>query len=159
VSEYDDLLVDAYRGEVLGAALFGAMATARTGDEHTSLLALQRIESTTATRLRTLIDAGGIDAGDDQSAIDDGLRLADATRDQEWSTFLSTLRAALPPFLANFERLQVIGAHGDPVLADLVAHERAIDRFAELTLEGQATEALAVLETHLDLRTRATRSD
>jgi hypothetical protein len=149
VSEYDDLLVDAYRGEVLGAALFGALADARTGREHASLLALQRVESRTATRLRTLIAAGGVDAGDDQWAIDDGLRLAAATHDQEWVTFLSTLRAALPPFLANFERLQAIGAPDDPVLADLVAHERAIDRFAELTLQGKDRDALAVLEAHL----------
>lgn len=149
VGEYDHLLVGAYRGELLGAALFGAMADARTGDEHESLLALQRVEATTATRLRTLVDAAGVDAGDDQSAIDDGLRLAEATRDQDWSTFLSTLREALPPFLASFERLQAIGAPDDPVLTNVVAHERAIDRFAELTLQGQGNEGLAVLEAHL----------
>jgi hypothetical protein len=149
MSEYDDLLVDAYRGELVGATLFGAMATARTGCEREQLLGLQRIESRTAERLRTLIEAAAVDAGDDQTADDDGLRLADATRDQEWSTFLSALRGALPPFLASFERLQAIGAPDDPVLADLVAHERAIDRFAELELQGRGSEALAVLESHL----------
>jgi hypothetical protein len=149
MSEYDDLLVDAYRGELVGATLFGAMATARTGSEREQLLMLQRIESRTAERLRTLIDPAGLDADDDQNALDDGLRLADATRDQEWSKFLSALRGALPPFLASFERLQAIGAPEDPVLADLVAHERAIDRFAELELQGRGGEALAVLEGHL----------
>jgi hypothetical protein len=149
MSEYDDLLVDAYRGEVLGAALFGAMAAARTGSERDQLLALGQVESRTATRLRTLIDDAGIDAGDDQTAVDDGRRLAQATLDQEWSAFLAALRAALPPFLANFERLQSIGAPGDPVLADLVAHERAIDGFAELELEGRSSDALAVLDGHL----------
>jgi hypothetical protein len=89
MSEYDDLLLDAYRGEVLGAALFGAMAG------------------------------------------------------------LTTLRTALPPFLANFERLRAIGGDDEPVLEDLVAHERAIDRFAELELEGRHADALDVLETHL----------
>jgi len=38
----------------------------------------------------------------------------------------------------------------DPVLADLVAHEQAIDRFAELELEGHTEDALAVLHGHLD---------
>ncbi len=63
--------------------------------------------------------------------------------------FSPRCREALPPFLASFERLQAIGAPDDPVLTDLVAHERAIDRFAELTLEGQGNEALAVLDAHL----------
>jgi hypothetical protein len=149
MSEYDELLVDAYRGELLGAALFGAMAAARTGNEHDQLLALEQVESRTAMRLRTLIDAAGIDCGDDRTAVDDGRRLAQATLDQEWSAFLAALRAALPPFLANFERLQAIGAPHDPVLADLVAHERAIDRFAALELEGKSSDALAVLDDHL----------
>ena len=38
MSEYDDLLLDAYRGELLGAALFGAMATVRTGRERDQLV-------------------------------------------------------------------------------------------------------------------------
>jgi hypothetical protein len=149
MNEYDELLVDAYRGELLGAALFGALAAARTGDERDQLLALERVESRTAKRLQTLIDAAGIDAGDEQTAIDTGLQLAEATREQDWSAFLTSLRDALPPYLANFERLQALGATDDRVLADLVAHERAVDRFAELALQGRERDALAVLEGHL----------
>ena len=149
MSEYEKLLVDAYRGEVLGAALFGEMATTRTGNEREQLLALARVESRTAERLRTLIDAAGIDAGDDQTAVDGGVEMAGATGDQEWSAFLAALRGALPPFLESFERLQAIGTPDDPVLAELVAHERAIDRFAELEIDGESAEALAVLDAHL----------
>src|SRR5262249_20168673 len=76
VSEYDQLLVDAYRGEVLGAALFSAMAADRTEGEREQLLALARVESRTAERLRTLIDADGIDAGDDATAVDGGVEMA-----------------------------------------------------------------------------------
>ena len=149
MSEYDQLLVDAYRGEVLGAALFSAMAAERNDREREQLLALARVESRTAERLRTLIDAAGIDAGDDGTAVDGAVEMASATRDQDWSAFLSTLRDALPPFLANFERLQALGTPDDAVLADLVAHERAIDRFAGLEIEGRSDEALAVLDAHL----------
>ena len=149
MSEYDDLLLDAYRGEVLGAALFGAMADAATDDQQREqLYALQRVEARTATRLRDLVDGAGLDAGADGPASD-GRRMAEATRDADWATFLTTLRGALPPFLANFERLREIGFRDDPVLEDLVAHERAIDRFAELELEGRHADALAVLDTHL----------
>jgi hypothetical protein len=149
MNEYERLLVDAYRGEVLGAALFGAMAADRDDREREQLLALARVESRTAERLRTLIDADAIDAGDDATAVEGGVEMAGATREQDWSAFLSALRDALPPFLANFERLQAIGAPDDPVLAELVAHERAIDRFAELQIEGRSDDALAVLDAHL----------
>ena len=70
-------------------------------------------------------------------------------RDGDWATFLTTLRSALPPFLANFERLREIGVPDDPVLEDLVAHERAIDRFADLELQGRHVDALAALDAHL----------
>ena len=149
MSEYNDLLLDAYRGEVLGAALFGAMADASTDErQRNQLQALQRVEARTAERLRGLVDAAGLDAGIDEPTTD-GLQMAEATRGADWSTFLTTLRTALPPFLANFERLRAIGGGDEPVLEDLVAHERAIDRFAELELEGRHADALDVLETHL----------
>ena len=149
MSEYDDLLLDAFRGEVLGAALFGAMADAATDDrQREQLQALQRVEARTATRLRDLVDAAGLDAGTDGPAAD-GVQMAEATRDGDWATFLTTLRSALPPFLANFERLREIGVPDDPVLEDLVAHERAIDRFADLELQGRHVDALAALDAHL----------
>jgi hypothetical protein len=94
------------------------------------------------------VDAAGLDAGTDQPTKD-ALQLAEATRGGDWSAFLTTLRTALPPFLANFERLRAIGGGDEPVLEDLVAHERAIDRFAELELEGRHADAIDVLETHL----------
>ena len=149
MSEYDDLLLDAYRGEVLGAALFGAMADASTDErQRDQLQALQRVEARTASRLRDLVDAAGLDARTDEP-MRDAAQMAEAMRGGDWSAFLTTLRAALPPFLANFERLRAIGGADEPVLEDLVAHERAIDRFAELELEGRHTDALDVLESHL----------
>jgi hypothetical protein len=149
VSEYDDLLFDAYRGEVLGAALFGAMADAMRDDRRREQLrTMQWVEARTAARLRELVDAAGLEPGDD-AATADGVRMAEGTRGQDWTEFLTGLRDALPPFLANFERLRQVGTPDDPVLADLVAHERAIDRFAELEIEGRHAEALDVLEAHL----------
>jgi hypothetical protein len=149
MSEYDDLLLDAYRGEVLGASLFGAMADGAPDDrQREGLQSLQQVEARTAARLRTLVDAAGLDAGADTAAAD-GARMAEGARGQNWSAFLTSLRTALPPFLANFERLQEIGAPDDPILADLVAHERAIDRFAELELEDRHADALGVLDAHL----------
>ena len=151
MSEYDDLLLEAYRGEVLGAALFGAMAdTEPDHGRREQLAALREVEAQTAARLQTLVETSGIDAGPDDSPRSDGVQLAEGAREQPWHDFLGGLRSALPAYLEKFERLQTIGAPDDPILAELVAHERAIDRFAELEREGRGADALAVLRAHLD---------
>ena len=155
MSEYEELLLEAYRGELLGKALFGAMADTETDDtQREKVRALEQVEARTAARLRTLVEASGID-DDDQGSQADGVQLAEAVRSQPWLTFLRDLRRALPAYLANFERLQSIGVPDDPILAELVAHERAIDRFAELEEDGRSADALAVLRAHLDASVRA----
>jgi hypothetical protein len=151
MNEYEDLLVEAYRGECLGAALFGTMAGAESDDDRRERLrALAQVEAQTATRLRSLVESSGIADCDEGAARADGVRLAEGLGAQPWLTFLGDLRAALPRFLESFERLAAIGEPGDPILADLVAHERAIDTFAALEGDGRSVEALAVLRAHLD---------
>jgi hypothetical protein len=151
MSEYEELLLEAYHGELLGDALFGAMADAEDDDaQREKLRALQQVEARTASRLRVLVEKAGIDAGDEQAPRADGVRMAEGVGDQPWLAFLESLRSALPSYLANFEQLQSIGERDDPILVELVAHEQAIDRFAELEGEGRSVEALAVLSAHLD---------
>jgi hypothetical protein len=151
LSEYEDLLVEAYRGECLGAALFGAMADVEShADRRTRLRALAQVEAQTAARLRALVESSAVAGCDDHAAGADGVRMAEGLRAQPWLTFLGDLRLALPQFLEKFERLAAIGEPGDPILADLVAHERAIDTFAALEGEGRSADALAVLRAHLD---------
>jgi hypothetical protein len=151
MSEYEDLLVEAYRGECLGAALFGAMATRESDDgRRERLRALAQVEAQTATRLRALVESAAIADCDEGAARADGVRLAEGLGAQPWLTFLGDLRSALPPFLEKFERLAAIGDPGDPILVDLVAHERAVDTFAALERDGRSAEALAVLRAHLD---------
>jgi hypothetical protein len=152
VSEYDDLLLDAYRGELLGEGFFGALA-AQCGDQdrREKLRVLARVEAHTASQLRPLVDEAGMDSRDDAAAHDDGVKLAADVTDQPWPELLASLRAVLPAFLEKFERLQAIAADPrDPVLADLVAHERAIDGFAALELEGHDADSIDVLRRHLE---------
>lgn len=150
MTEYDDLLLEAYRGEAFGATFFGAMADGPHGAEHqVALRALARVEAQTAGRLRPLVIDAELDGATDE-AEQQGVELAGAVAGQTWSAFLETLRGALPSFLGKFLRLQTVddGRHA-AVLADLVAHEQAVDRFAELELAGDPDAALAVLEAHL----------
>lgn len=147
MSDYDDLLRKAYEGEVFGAAFFAALADGPHGTDHeTELLALRDVEAQTAGRLQPLVDRAGITVEGDP--VEQGAQLAAGLERESWENFLTGLRGALPQFLDGFLRLREL-APDDPVLADLVAHEQAIDRFAELELDGRTDEALAVLRAHL----------
>ena len=150
MSEYHDLLREAYKGEVFGESFFTALGDGPHGVDHgDALRALAAIEAQTARRLQPLVDAAELDV-DADTAARDGVVLAARVADQSWDGLVASLRGALPTFLAGFERLRAIASHpSNPVLIDLVAHEHAIDRFAALELDGQSLEALAVLEAHL----------
>jgi hypothetical protein len=155
VSEYVDLLREAYRGEVFGESFFGALAESPHHEPYRSRLrALQEVEAQTAARLRPLVELAGGDLGEHEAAIAEGVDLAGGLRETPWPELLRSLRDALPAFLERFERLHSL-APDDPVLTDLVAHEQAIDRFAALELEGHAEDAIAVLRGHLDDAHRA----
>jgi hypothetical protein len=149
--EYPTLLLDAYNGEVLGEALFRAFAARESGDRAVKLRVLERIEGTTATQLRPLVDAAGVDvdAEDEATVRAQGREIGSAAI--EWDAFVRGLHDALPSYLANFVRLRTMATDAnDPALVALVAHEQAINAFAELELAGNSDCSLAVLQWHLD---------
>ena len=148
--EYRALLLDAYKGEILGEALFGAFAARESGDRAAKLRVLERIEGTTASQLRPLVDAAEIDVADDEAtARAQGHEIGSA--DIEWDVFVKGLHDALPPYLANFVRLRTMAVdRNEPAFVALVAHEQAINAFAELELAGRADCSLAVLQWHLE---------
>jgi hypothetical protein len=149
--EYRALLVEAYKGELLGDALFGAFAERETGDHAEKLRALQRIEANTAAQLRPLVDAAGaiVTADDEVTTQAQGAKIGEAGI--PWDAFMKGLHDGLPPYLASFVRLRSIAPDpSDPALVALVNHEQAINAFAELELAGNADRSLAVLQWHLD---------
>jgi hypothetical protein len=150
MSEYDDLLVFAYRGEVFGDAFFGALAVAQPDpDRREKLQTLQTVEARTATSLRRLMADAGLHA-DDEVARKEGLTLAAGIDPESWDGFVRGLKDALPEFLAAFERLRDIASTPkDPALDALVNHERAIEKFAELEIAGQPKKSMKPLQDHL----------
>jgi hypothetical protein len=149
--EYRTLLLDAYKGELLGDALFGSFAAREAGEHEEKLQALQRIEANTASQLRPLLAAAGVKltADDEATPRAQGAEIGEAGL--EWDTFVKGLHDALPPFLASFVRLRSIAPDArHPALVALVNHEQAINAFAELELAGNPDRSLAVLQWHLD---------
>ncbi|MDQ1510297.1 MAG: dimethylamine/trimethylamine dehydrogenase [Actinomycetota bacterium] len=149
--EYSTLLFDAYKDELLGEALFGALAARDSGDHAAKLRALQRIEGTTAAQLRPLVSAMGIEvtAADEAAARSQGAEIGDGG--VEWDDLMKDLHDALPSYLANFVRLRSIAPDpSDPAMVTLVNHEQAINAFTELELAGCSDRSIAVLQWHLE---------
>jgi len=149
MSEYDDLLLDAYKGELFGDAFFGTLADAQPDpDRREKLRMLQTVEARTATSLRRLMTDAGLHT-DPALSRREGTQLAAGIDPESWHELLRGLREALPPFLEKFVRLrEIAGTPTDPALDALVNHERAIDRFAELELAGDK-KSLKPLQDHL----------
>ena len=150
--EYRTLLTDAYRGELLGDALFGAAAAHESDpDRVEKLRVLQRIEADTAARLRPLAERAGIEVGGagDETARTQGREIGEAGI--AWDGFVKGLHDALPPFLAGFVRLRELADDpADPALVALVTHEQAINAFAELELIGRGDRSRSVLDWYLE---------
>ena len=147
---YVSLLREAYKGELLGEALFATMAARDDLREHAaSLSVLCAIEAPTARTLQPLVEEAGI-------TIDD----ADETRrlgrdlgavDGSWDDLVKALHDALPSFLADFARLRELAPDPhDPALAALIAHEQTISAFAQLELAGHTDVSHALLTRYLE---------
>jgi hypothetical protein len=151
-SEHDRLLIDAYRGEVFGAAFFATFAANETHDSRLEKLrALEQIEARTAAVLREHATSANVDVGSDDEPRQQGAELGAAASAGGWEAFVRGLHDALPSFLASFVRLRELS--NDPqaeALHTLVVHEQAINAFAELELAGHGDLSGAVLQRYLE---------
>ena len=149
MSDYDALLLDAYNGELFGNAIFSEMAGRAEWQEHREALELlATIEDRTATALRPLVDAAGIEVDGEESRRS-GRELG--AMGGSWDGFLEALFDALPPFLANFARLREVAPDPHhPAIAALVAHEQTISAFAQLELAGFDDVSTAMLQRYLE---------
>jgi hypothetical protein len=148
--DYDELLLEAYNGELFGNAIFSEMAGRDEWHDHRETLELlATIEDRTAAVLRPLVDAAGIDAGDGEEARRSGRELG--ALGGSWDGFVKALFDALPPFLANFARLREVAP--DPhhaAITALVSHEQTISAFAQLEMGGFHDVSTALLSRYLE---------
>jgi hypothetical protein len=150
MSDYEELLLEAYKGEVFGNAFFGELAGRDEWRDHRAPLeALAAIEQRTADMLRPLVDAAGIEVGDAEQPRREGRELG--AMGGSWDDFVKGLFDALPSFLASFVRLRELAADPhDPALAALVAHEQTISAFAQLELAGHRDISATLLTRYLE---------
>jgi hypothetical protein len=145
-NELVELAESAYRGEVRGQVLFGAMAVALP--EHADELeALRLLEVQTGEAARRLVERldGDATPKDDDRVV--GRQLADASIALPWTEFLALFAPTTTNALINYRRLRELVDEGDRSVADeLIAHEEALQAFADASLAGDANPIAVVVE-------------
>ena len=136
-----DLWVESYQGEVLGEALFGAMAARETDAEHRAQLEmLTLLERATKELAEPVFEQRGLDRGDTAATLATAAQFADALGQASWEDFLGSLAPVTAEFLEKYNQLVDLAtddAERDVALA-YVAHEQALAAFGRRGL-GQET--------------------
>jgi hypothetical protein len=144
----EELWVESYQGEVLGEALFAAMAEREADpDRRHQLEVLTRLERTTKDLAEPVFHARGLDRGDTAASLATAAALGDALADTSWEEFLAGLGPVTTEFLAKYHQL-VDGARDElerRVAQAYVAHEEALAAFGRRALGQEAGEPLELI--------------
>lgn len=141
-----ELAEGAFRGEVRGEALFRVMAEALP-DHAAELETLRLLEVQTGDAARGLVERLGGDAEPKDDDRDVGRRLAEASIALPWDEFLGMFAPTTEAALARYRRLRELAADEDkPVADELIAHEEALQAFADASRASNAEPLAAVIE-------------
>jgi hypothetical protein len=145
-ADVDELLRQAYEGEVLGEAFFGRLGDLTDDAGHRAKLdVLRRLEASTKELLRPAVERRGI-AVDDEGSARSGEQFADGAAALSWHDLLVTLPEGTKQYAELYERMRV--PLGDDVLVDqLLAHEAALAEFSRREVDGdeQSVEPILAL--------------
>ena len=147
---YQDELGWAYHGEVYGEAMFDGMAeTARDPRHGEQLRLMALLERQTKEQLAPLCDREGV-TRDDPVHRADGTAFAERSRRPDWDherflrSFESITSHALPRYRAMRDHLAP--AADVTVMDALIAHEEALQGYADRLLAGEADATGTFLE-------------
>lgn len=135
---HEELLIEAYQGEVLGEALFAALAERCADDEpdrRAKLDVLTRLEQCTKNAMRPALERRGVDTTPDPTMLETAMAFADTAAAMPWHDLLASFEPTTTKYVAVYEALGAAGE--DPALVDLLLrHERALAEFARRELAG-----------------------
>jgi hypothetical protein len=143
---HDELLIEAYQGEVLGEALFAALAERCGGgnadaDRRAKLDVLTRLERATKDAMRPALERRGIDTAPDAGVLETAARFADTAAAMQWRDLLASFEPTTKKYVEVYEGLGAAGE--DAQLVELLLrHERALAEFARRELGGDAATSM-----------------
>ena len=145
-----DLWVDAYQGEVLGEALFGALVSRQSDPERGHQLeVLTMLERATKELAEPVLERRGLPRGDSASSIEMGRELAAGVADVPWDDFLRSFEPVTSQFLAKYRRLVELAVDETElaVAHAYVDHEQALMVFVRRALGEEPGEPLEPILT------------
>ena len=143
MSSYAQALLDFYRGEVLGEAVYSALLeSARNHDERLKLGTLLQLETETKAWLRAPMVAHGVSLEEPLAARAEGIEIAKQIKSQSWSELMETLRHVVAKdFIPRYQSYADAAkarnrADEEKVCLYMVEHEKSQVEFAQRELAG-----------------------
>jgi hypothetical protein len=142
------LWVESYQGEVLGEALFGAMADREENPEHRHQLeVLTLLERSTKELAEPVFETRGLDRGDTERTLATAAELAAALAGVSWDDFLRSIEPVTQEFLAKYRELvELAPDDAERAIAEAyVDHELALAAFAHRALGEESGDPLQLI--------------
>ena len=133
----DELWVEAYQGEVLGEALFAALAERETDPERRRQLEVMTLlERATKELAEPVLGRLGIDRGDSEATRESARQLAETVSAMAWEDLLRSFEPVTSQYVATYRQLAERATDDEErALAETyIAHEHALLSFARRTL-------------------------
>jgi hypothetical protein len=146
----EELWVRAYQGEVLGEALFGAIADRLDDAEHArKMRVLATLERKTKEAIAPALERAAISTDPDPAMLE----LADALAvDVTWAAFMSATVEITKQYIPLYERIGELDPTESAASELLVAHEVALRAFADKELAGDTTTSLQAVDALAHMR-------
>ena len=157
MASYAETLLEFYRSEVRGEAIYSALLSlARSDDERLKWGTLLQLETETKAWLRAPMVAHGVNIAEQSDDRDEGIALAEQFKSLPWRVQMEGLHDAIandiiPRYQSHADAARERGAvDQEAVCLYMVEHEKAQVEFTERELAGTSTDrSLEPLEKFL----------
>jgi len=149
----EKLWEQAYQGEVLGEALFGAIADRLEDADHAhKMRVLATLELRTKEAVAPALERAGISTEPDAEMLSLAEALAPDSATTAWEKIMDSLVAVTGQFIPLYERIGELSPAERETAELLVAHEVAIRDFALAELAGDTATSLSPVHALAHMR-------
>jgi hypothetical protein len=143
-----ELWIESYQGEVLGEAVFGAMAESEQDPERRKQLeVLTLLERATKELADPVFESGEFDRGDTDASLEAAAQLVAVLRDIPWEDFIGGILPLTVEFLAKYRELVELADDDEEraIAEAYVEHELALAAYARRALGQESGDPLELV--------------
>jgi hypothetical protein len=143
----EEILVQAYQGEVLGEALFGGIAE-RLGnaDQAAKMRVLSELERRTKEAAAPALVRAGVDTAPDPEMLSTAVALVPDAVAMGWEELMISFEPITSQYIPLYQRIRELEPAEGEISELLVAHERALSAFARAELAGRPSISLEPIQ-------------